>query len=64
MDYRQLLSHTHLDDEEVRDFIAEANPSALREIAERLDEAIERGLWTPRSNSARALLADLKGGTG
>ena len=34
-------------------FIEEENPAALREIAERLQEAIDRGLWTPRSNSAR-----------
>jgi cobaltochelatase CobN len=32
----------------------------LREIAERLNEAIERGLWTPRSNSARALIDKLR----
>jgi cobaltochelatase CobN len=32
----------------------------MREIAERLAEAIDRGLWTPRSNSARALIDRLK----
>ena len=48
-----------LEDEETRDFIASANAPALREIAERLQEAIGRGLWTPRSNSARARIADL-----
>ena len=31
----------------------EANPAALEEMAERLNEAIDRGLWTPRSNSAK-----------
>ena len=45
-----------LADEETRAFIAEANPAALREIAERLKEAQDRGLWQPRSNTARALL--------
>ncbi len=40
-------------DDTVRDFIAEHNAPALREIAARLEEAIIRGLWTPRSNSAR-----------
>jgi len=40
-------------DETVRDFIADHNPTALRELAERLAEAIDRGLWTPRSNSAQ-----------
>jgi cobaltochelatase CobN len=49
-----------IEDEETRDFIAEHNAPALREIAERLNEAIERGLWTPRSNSARALIDKLR----
>ncbi|WP_380054822.1 cobaltochelatase subunit CobN [Falsihalocynthiibacter sp. SS001] len=49
-----------LEDEDVRQFIAEHNAPALREIAQRLDEAIERGLWMPRSNSARDLLEKLK----
>ncbi|PIE06527.1 MAG: cobaltochelatase subunit CobN [Rhodobacterales bacterium] len=48
-----------LDDDDTRDFIAENNAPALREIAERLKEAIERGLWQPRSNSARALIESL-----
>ena len=55
-----LVHEAVLEDDRVRDFIAEANPSALREIAERLAEAIERGLWQPRSNSARALLDRLR----
>ena len=46
---------------EVRAFLAENNPAALREIAERLVEAQERGLWRPRSNSAFADLTDLAG---
>ncbi|WP_419911265.1 cobaltochelatase subunit CobN [Hoeflea sp.] len=40
-------------DDAVREFIEQYNLPALCEIAERLEEAIERGLWTPRSNSAR-----------
>ncbi|PKA42531.1 cobaltochelatase subunit CobN [Rhizobium sullae] len=44
-------------DPKVRDFMAEKNPAALREMKERLLEAIERRLWTPRSNSARFDLA-------
>ena len=32
---------------------------ALREIADRLQEAIDRGLWQPRSNSARARISQL-----
>ncbi|KAF0675506.1 cobaltochelatase subunit CobN [Profundibacterium mesophilum] len=50
-----------LEDEETREFINEHNAPALREIAERLGEAIERGLWTPRSNSARGLIDALGG---
>ena len=56
-----LLYDAYLEDDAVRDFIAEANAPALREIAERFDEAIARGLWTPRSNAARARLDDLTG---
>ncbi len=37
----------------VRDFMAEKNPAAFAEMKERLLEAIDRRLWTPRSNSAR-----------
>ncbi|RZK04028.1 MAG: cobaltochelatase subunit CobN [Novosphingobium sp.] len=48
-----------IEDEAVRLFMAEANPAALRETAARLAEALERGLWQPRSNSAAALLAEL-----
>ena len=39
--------------------MAEANPAALREIAQRFAEAVERGLWQPRRNSAAALLDEL-----
>jgi cobaltochelatase CobN len=37
----------------VRDFMAEKNPAALNEMKARLLEAIDRGLWIPRSNSAQ-----------
>ena len=49
-----LVEAAFLKDDDTRDFIAEHNAPALREIAERLEEAIERGLWMPRSNTARA----------
>ena len=49
-----LVEAAVLGDESTRGFIEGANPAALREIAERLAEAIERGLWRPRSNAARA----------
>jgi cobaltochelatase CobN len=42
----------YIADPAVAHFIADANPAALREIAARLDEAIRRGLWRPRSNQA------------
>jgi cobaltochelatase CobN len=48
-----------LEDDDTRDFIAEANAPALREIAQRLKEAIDRDLWQPRSNSAQARIAGL-----
>jgi len=43
----------YLDDEQVRGFVMAANPAALAEMAGRLLEAQERGLWQPRSNSAQ-----------
>ena len=55
-----LVHEAVIEDEDTRCFIAEANPAALKEIAQRLEEAIERGLWQPRSNSARALLEGLR----
>ena len=51
----------YLEDPAVREFLAENNPAALGEIAERLLEAQDRGLWRPRSNSAHAGLLDLAG---
>jgi cobaltochelatase CobN len=51
-----------LADEATRDFIARNNPAALVEISERLEEAIARGLWMPRSNSAYGQLKLLKEG--
>jgi cobaltochelatase CobN len=53
----------YLVDPEVRDFLADKNPAALKEISERLIEAQERDLWKPRSNSARAELERLAGRT-
>jgi cobalamin biosynthesis Mg chelatase CobN len=46
-------------DPAVRDFIAEANPAALREMSERLLEAQDRGLWKPKSNTAARELSRL-----
>ena len=46
-------------DDRVRGFMEEKNPDALKEMADRLNEAIDRGLWTPRSNSAKFDLRQL-----
>ncbi|CCE96245.1 cobalamin biosynthetic protein CobN [Sinorhizobium fredii HH103] len=48
-------------DEKVLDFLRGKNPAALAEIAERFLEAVDRGLWNPRSNSARFELNSLSG---
>jgi cobaltochelatase CobN len=53
------LFAAYLEDSRVRDFMASANPAALRETAARFAEAIRRGLWTPRSNRAADLIAEL-----
>jgi cobaltochelatase CobN len=47
----------YLLDDAVRDFIAAHNPAALKEIADRLQEAQARGLWKSRHNSAHRRLA-------
>jgi cobaltochelatase CobN len=49
-----MVESAFLEDDDTRAFIAEHNAPALREMAERLQEAIDRGLWMPRSNSARS----------
>ncbi len=54
-----LVEGAFLEDADTRDFIQEHNAPALREIAERLQEAIDRGLWSPRSNSARMRIESL-----
>jgi cobaltochelatase CobN len=48
-----------LADNDVVEFMRDANPDALREAAERLLEAIARGLWRPKSNSAAEHLHQL-----
>ena len=40
-----LLSDAYLLDADTRAFLASENPSALREMAERLLEAMQRGMW-------------------
>jgi len=48
-----------LGDAKVQQFMADNNPQALQELADRLLEALERGLWTARSNSAKFELEKL-----
>ncbi|MEP6356311.1 MAG: cobaltochelatase subunit CobN [Hyphomicrobiales bacterium] len=47
-------------DDKVRAFIADNNAPALKEIADRLQEAIDRGLWTPKLNSAYGFLKEIQ----
>src|SRR3546814_19818100 len=49
----------YLEDPAVRSFLEQNNPAALAEMAERLAEAQERGLWRQRSNPTAAELNDL-----
>jgi cobaltochelatase CobN len=53
------LFKAYIENDAVRSFMAESNPAALRETAARFEEAVRRGLWTPRSNSAADLLKKL-----
>ncbi|MCG8510803.1 MAG: cobaltochelatase subunit CobN, partial [Rhodospirillales bacterium] len=53
-----LVYREFLENRDRADFMAEHNPKALEEIKERLWEAVQRGLWQPRSNSARACLEE------
>ena len=49
-----------IENEEVRDFINDANPHALDDILARFNEAIDRGLWQPRRNSVIETLAQAR----
>ncbi len=54
------LFDAYLRDADTRAFVASVNAPALREMAERFDEARARGLWRPGSNDAPALIDELK----
>ncbi|MCT8265747.1 cobaltochelatase subunit CobN [Afifella sp. JA880] len=56
------LYAAYLEDEDVRAFLADNNAPALKEIAARFNEAIERGLWAPRRNSIHNELHELANG--
>jgi len=59
--FEQLYA-AYIEDEEVRGFMARHNPPALAETASRFLEAEQRGLWTPRRNSAHDTLLALASG--
>lgn len=53
------LFDAYLHDEKIHIFLRENNLQALRAIAARFAEAVQRGLWSPRRNSAHTLLDNL-----
>lgn len=59
----ELVYEAYLGDDDVKAFIKDANPEALKEMAARFIEAMDRGLWTPRSNSAKFDLAKMAEGS-
>ncbi len=60
-----MVSDAYLLDAENLTFLRESNPSALREMTERLLEAMQRGLWQkpgPHREALEALLLDVEEG--
>jgi cobaltochelatase CobN len=55
-----LLFDATIGDETVRNFLIDANPDAARAIADRFDEAIRRGLWATRRNSASSIMVNMR----
>ncbi|MGH7031433.1 MAG: cobaltochelatase subunit CobN, partial [Stellaceae bacterium] len=53
----EALYDAYLADDAVRSFMADNNPAALADVSRRFLEAIDRGLWRPRRNSARETLS-------
>ncbi len=51
----------YVDDEKVREFFKNHNPDALKEMSARLLDAMNRGLWKPRINSAAGALKTILG---
>ena len=54
-----LVFDAYVSNDEVLEFMRENNPEALKDLAERLLEARDRGLWKPRSNIAYHRLSEL-----
>ena len=58
----EAIYKAYIDNTKIREFLESNNPAALREIAYKLNQAITRELWKPRSNSARFELEELQKG--
>ena len=56
------LAHAYTLDETTRKFLAESNPWALKAIAERLLEAVRRGLWKQPNEETLAALKEVHAG--
>ncbi|MEQ8396900.1 cobaltochelatase subunit CobN [Thalassobaculum sp.] len=56
------LFDAYLENDAVREFLEDKNPAALKEIAERFQEAIDRDLWHPRRNAVQDRLAAITKG--
>ena len=52
------LYEAYIEDNDVADFLKEKNRPAYDDMVDRFLEAIERGLWVPRSNSAAFILEE------
>ncbi|MBB4264661.1 cobaltochelatase subunit CobN [Roseospira visakhapatnamensis] len=59
-----LLFDAYLEDPAVLAFLRRSNPDALREMAARFQEALDRGLWRSRRNDRADRLAALLDGEG
>ena len=57
---RLLRRQAYLGDATVAAFIARENPAAIEAMRKRFDEAVDRGLWQPRRNSASLLLDETR----
>jgi cobaltochelatase CobN len=55
-----LIFDAYLGDLTVRNFIAQENPPALLEMADRFRDALRRGLWHPRANHIYDILENIK----
>jgi cobaltochelatase CobN len=54
------LFEAYIEDDQVREFLEDANDAAYADMLARFEEAISRGLWTPRKNSLHRQLENLR----